>query len=97
MPAMKNVNRFRQIQVDISENISTYYSEREALSRLTDAKSVSNRQGKVDACISNVSTLNAELGALIDETHTPPPPKAQTPPPADKTTTDETVSEKGDE
>ena len=85
MPAMKNVNRFRELQVGIVDNIAIYYTERDAMSRLTDAKSVSNRQGKVDACISNVSTLNAELGALIEETHKPPTPKAATPPPADET------------
>ena len=84
MPAMKNVNRFRELQVGIVDNIAIYYTERDAMSRLTDAKSVSNRQGKVDACISNVSTLNAELGALIEETHKPPTPKADPTPPTSR-------------
>ena len=72
--ALKKVDkeRFQAIQQAIQTQVATFYTEREMMSRLSDAKSVGRRQAKVDGAISEISTLNAQLGALITEVSTTP-------------------------
>ena len=78
--ALKKVDRerFQAIQQAIQTQVATIYTERQAMNRLSDAKSVGRRQAKVDGAISEISTLNAQLGALITEVSTTAPrtPKA---------------------
>ena len=73
--ALRKVDRerFEAIQKGIQEQIATVYTEREAMSRLSDARSVGRRQAKVDGAISAISTLNSQFGALITEVSTPAP------------------------
>ena len=72
--ALKKVDRerFQAIQQAIQTQVATIYTERQAMNRLSDAKSVGRRQAKVDGAISEISTLNAQLGALITEVSTTP-------------------------
>ena len=73
--ALRKVDRerFEAIQKGIQEQVATVYTEREAMSRLSDARSVGRRQAKVDGAISQISTLNSQFGALITEVSTPAP------------------------
>lgn len=73
--ALRKVDRerFDAIQKGIQEQVATVYTERAAMSRLSDARSVGRRQAKVDGAISAISTLNSQFGALITEVSTPAP------------------------
>lgn len=72
------LDQIAEIQQSIEKSIAGIYAEREAISRLSEARSVQRRQEKIDAHLSNIGTQTTLLGELLNA---PEPQEQESPPP----------------